>query len=104
MVELVEVLVEELLSMKVEQEKLVSDKLTHLRELVVSHSLVRVVMEYEELQTEVILETMELLQVLVVVGQLVETRLLVLLEASVPMVQFILLSTSKEKNYDFMHS
>jgi hypothetical protein len=44
MVELVEVEVEEILLMRVEQEKLVSDKLTHLLELVVSHSLVLVVM------------------------------------------------------------
>jgi hypothetical protein len=44
MVELVEVVVEELLPMKEQTGKLVSDKLTHLLELVVSHSLVLVVM------------------------------------------------------------
>jgi hypothetical protein len=56
------------------------------------------------LQTEEILEMLELLRVLVVEVQLVETRPLVLLVVLEQREQFILLSTSKEKNYDFMHS
>jgi hypothetical protein len=56
------------------------------------------------LQTEEILEMLELLRVLVVVEQTAETRPLVLLVALGQKEQFISLSTSKEKNYDFMHS